>query len=211
MSGELRLRRPIYKFAIEFFGNVTIFNEKQTFVVSPLATLSQLALLTTVSNGQTKKALNTALHLGHSNPAIITEFHGLLESLQNVEAIYIGSTFYIRKGYTVQPKFITEAAKFYTEVHLNNFDPHGAIHINQKAANETHGIIKSVISADVFTPYTTFLLVNAIYFNAGWMFPFSASETKTATFNKGTCASSNAKQVPMMNQVVSKRFLTFFP
>lgn len=181
---------------------MTELNKGENIVMSPLAILSLLALMSTGSEGQTIRTFNTVMHLGLSNKQLTTEFHDILTPLQNNPDLILASSIYVRNGYTPNKRFKTRAKQFYTEVYLNYFDDPGTTDINNWIKKATDNRIGSLVTSSQFTVYTTIVLVNAVYFNGGWVHPFKPSKTVSNTFYTGKCDSSNAKKVDMMNQVV---------
>ncbi|XP_078074070.1 antithrombin-III isoform X2 [Mustelus asterias] len=78
--------------------------------------------------------------------------------------------------------------------------------INSWVANKTEGLIRDVIPPDAITPFTTLVIVNAIYFKGLWKSMFEKKRTVTKEFERianGHC------QVPMMQQQGSFRFGKF--
>ncbi|XP_048394646.1 antithrombin-III [Stegostoma tigrinum] len=78
--------------------------------------------------------------------------------------------------------------------------------INSWVANKTEGLIRDVIPPDAITPYTTLVIVNAIYFKGLWKSMFEKEMTSKREFEKtdrSTC------KVPMMQQQGSFRFGKF--
>lgn len=56
-------------------------------------------------------------------------------------------------------------------------------HINEFIANTTNNHLTDVLSENDIGQYTNFVVANAAYFQADWMFPFPAEMTAQATFN----------------------------
>jgi serpin B len=68
--------------------------------------------------------------------------------------------------------------------------------INQWVAEQTQDKIKDLIAPGTLDPAATLVLVNAIYFKAGWEYPFSDSMTKKADF---TLLDGSQVQAEMMS------------
>lgn len=58
------------------------------------------------------------------------------------------------------------------------------ITINGWVADQTEQKIKDLLPPDSLSSYTRLVLVNAVYFNAGWLFPFSPEDTHDSTFHR---------------------------
>jgi serpin B len=70
--------------------------------------------------------------------------------------------------------------------------------INQWVADKTEDKIKEIFSPQVITEQTRFVLVNAIYFKAAWLFPFEKSATVDGPF---TLLDGSQVTVPLMHSV----------
>jgi serpin B len=75
-----------------------------------------------------------------------------------------------------------------------------AARINAWVAERTRERIKDIVNADMFTPDTRLVLVNALWFKAAWEHPFTARVTKERPF---TLASGQQVSVPFMAQTAS--------
>ncbi|XP_051868610.1 antithrombin-III [Pristis pectinata] len=78
--------------------------------------------------------------------------------------------------------------------------------INAWVSNKTEGLIKDVIPPDALTPYTTLVIINAIYFKGLWKSMFDKDMTTLREFEKAT---NSQCQVRMMQQQGSFRFGKF--
>ncbi|XP_072429461.1 antithrombin-III [Chiloscyllium punctatum] len=78
--------------------------------------------------------------------------------------------------------------------------------INAWVANKTEGLIRDVIPPDAITPYTTLVIVNAIYFKGLWKSMFEKEVTVKRDFEK---ADRSVCKAPMMQQQGSFRFGKF--
>ncbi len=67
--------------------------------------------------------------------------------------------------------------------------------INAWVAGETNDKINPLLGPGVITPATEFVIVNAVYFNAGWGTAFEKSATQNGTFTR---ADGTTVQTPLM-------------
>jgi serpin B len=74
--------------------------------------------------------------------------------------------------------------------------------INGWVSKQTEGLIPSLLKDNV-TPETQLVLVNALYFDAAWAYPFSKEQTKTEPFKPTTATSA---MVPMMHRTVDTTY-----
>ncbi len=68
--------------------------------------------------------------------------------------------------------------------------------INDWVAERTEDRIRDLIPPDIINSLTRMVLTNAIYFNAGWRYPFNEGGTTTAPFN---LLDGSSVDVPMMS------------
>ncbi|XP_069793655.1 antithrombin-III [Narcine bancroftii] len=78
--------------------------------------------------------------------------------------------------------------------------------INNWVSNRTEGLINDVIPLDAITPYTTLVIINAMYFKGLWKSMFEKRMTTEKQFEK---TSRNKCQVPIMQQQGTFRFGKF--
>jgi serpin B len=69
------------------------------------------------------------------------------------------------------------------------------IAINDWVAERTEGRIEDLIPPGIISELTRMVLTNAIYFNAGWQFPFEEGETRPAPFH---LLDGSSVEAPMM-------------
>ena len=77
-------------------------------------------------------------------------------------------------------------ASYGGEVSLSDFvsDPDGSrSEINRWVGRATEGKIEDLIPPDLIDVLTRMVLVNAVYFKAGWLYPFAEAFTATAPFH----------------------------
>lgn len=207
MTGKLTLQSSISRFANAIFENVTTLNPGQSLIISPISIQTCLALTSIGASASTLQAMDSGLDLGMmSTMAIGTEFQNLLAPFQNNSVIDMANAVYLKNTYTISPSFEEVAVnQFYSSVQTIDFPANGVNVINNWVSNHTHGMIQNLVAPNSFTPYTLMVLVNAVYFNGGWIHKFPLSQTASAPFYKGSCTNANVEQIQMMNQMVGCR------
>ena len=99
-----------------------------------------------------------------------------------------------------EPSFLdTLAVNYGAGVRLTDFaaNPEAArTAINGWVDQQTEDRIKELLPSGSIDPSTVFVLVNAVYFHAGWLVPFEPASTHPATFH----SAAGDVQVDMMSQ-----------
>jgi serpin B len=111
------------------------------------------------------------------------------------------------KTFTFQQPFLDTLATYYgaglRTVDFVNAPQAARSAINGWVADQTDDLIPTLLPPSAITPDTEFVIVNAIYFNAGWETPFNKAQTQPGTF---THLDASAAQVPMMNEYVESNY-----
>lgn len=159
------------------------------------ATESQIAkaLHFTLPQDKLHPALN-ALNLALEHPKSASSDDGGTPFQLNV----VNST-WAEKNFTFVPAYLDTLAKNYgAGVRLADFkgDAEGSRKtINGWVEDQTNQKIKGLLGEGSITRETLLVLVNAVYFHAGWTQPFEESATKSAVFH----GVSGDKDVPTMH------------
>lgn len=105
-----------------------------------------------------------------------------------------------QEGFPLEPRYLDLLAQHYgAGMRIADFarDPEGARQvINRWVADQTRDRIENILPSGVLDSSTRLVLANAIYFNAGWLFPFDQAATSEAPF---TLLDGNQVDVPMMH------------
>lgn len=176
---------------------------------SPYSVSTALAMTYAGARGDTQKAFEKVLHA--SLPA--DRFHRAMNTIdaalarRGQAATSRGKPFrlqstnqlFAHKGLTVQPDYLDLLATEYgAGVRLLDFakEPEPS----RKAINawvnvNTNALIPELLRQGTISSDTRLTLVNALYFNAGWLKPFDKAKTVSGPFTK---ADGSTVQVPMM-------------
>jgi len=181
---------------------------------SPLSISMALGMVSAGARGETLAQMEAALHFDLDQAALYPAFNALdwlLERRQYVpEELGEGFTLNLvnsiwgQTGYTFLPEFLDVLAEYYgAGVRLTDFaaDVEGARQaINVWVEEMTHDRIRELIKPGQITEATLLTLVNAIYFNAPWAFPFHEEDTALEPF---TLLDGTKVEVPLMHQTES--------
>ena len=161
---------------------------------SPHSISTALAMTYAGSQGDTRDAM--ADTLGFSLPP--DRLHGAFEALsrdlgsrtagedEDSFRLNVANAVWAQEGHPFRDDYLDVVkASYGGEVSLANFagDPDGSrSEINVWVGRATEGRIEDLIPPDLIDALTRMVLVNAVYFKAGWLYPFDEAFTATAPF-----------------------------
>lgn len=178
------------------FQELLVGNNKN-IVVSPFSVETLLALTQSGAVGNTGVEIRKVLNL----PETETEVDALIKSVlptfhDQLYKLHTANKVYVRDSLPIKEDFKKVATDIYEASFENvNFQNNGAAakEINEWVEQETEGKIKNFIDADQIDPdLTQIILVNALYFQGNWTYPFGSIETHPATFFKSNTETSQA-------------------
>lgn len=188
------------QFAFDFFKEVSNYETKDNFMVSPVSLSLALGMTYNGSEGETKLAFDRTLNYT-SSLIEINQFNknliGKLSNSADGSVMEIANSIWIREGLLVKDDFVNLNKDFYS-AEVQNLDfsnPVSIKTINRWVSNKTYGKITSII--DKINQQDVMFLINAIYFNANWKYKFESEKTKSTTFYK---VKNETIQVKMMNR-----------
>jgi serine protease inhibitor len=172
--------------------------------VSPTSAALALAMTYNGAEGDTRTAMETALHKGGlTSEEINTSYQTLIRALISVDpkvTLSVANSIWYRQQMTLLPDFVNANKTYYdAEVRALDFDDPGTpAVINQWVSEQTHGKIKKIV--DQIDPDVVMDLINAIYFKGAWKYAFKTGETLDLPFTR-----NNGSEIstPMMHQSIS--------
>jgi serpin B len=179
---------------------------------SPYSISLALAMTYAGARGETQRQMADTLsftlpddRLHPAFNALDLEFASRGEARQGEEAyrfqLNIANAMWGQQGYTFLPEFLDVLAENYgAGLRLLDFvsaPEESRLTINDWVSDQTAGKIPDLLPPNIFNDLTRFVLTNAIYFNAGWLFPFEAEDTQDGPFY---LLDGTEITVPMMNQ-----------
>lgn len=203
-GGESLMVKSDQAFAFEFFAKV--FDEErndkdENFMVSPFSLSMALSMTWNGSAGDTKLAIQNTLGLGNwSDDEVNNYFKKLKDAFEKTDPstkLTIANSIWTNQDIKILPKFISLNQSYYNAtVEAVDFgNPATVGKINQWAANNTNGLIKSVIEET--KPNDLMYLLNALYFKGIWTSEFKVKNTSKMNF---TADNGTQTKVDMMNQ-----------
>ena len=195
-------------FATEFYRHL---GDDANLLFSPLSLSMAVGMVTAGARGETlsqiEDAMNFSLDQGRLHPAFnaldwLLEARGRLpEGYGEGFTLNLVNSLWGQVGYDFLPAFLGTLGDFYgAGMRWIDFaaDPELARRtINAWVEEMTNDRIEELLRPPHITAQTLLTLVNAVYFNAPWAFPFDPEDTEPGPF---TLLDGSRVDVPMMHQ-----------
>lgn len=171
-------------FAFDFLKEVNAAEEKDNFMVSPVSLSLALGMAYNGAEGETKKAFETVLNY-EASKAEVNQFNkSLIQNLSSStdgSVLEIANSMWIEQTFPVKDVFKQINMNYYNAevANLDFMDPKSVDVINGWVSDKTHQKIPTIINE---TGDNVLFLINALYFNANWMFQFNEDYTHTESF-----------------------------
>jgi serpin B len=195
-------------FAVDLYSALP---EEGNLFFSPLSIYMALAMTSAGARGDTLAQMEEAIHFPFSQEQLHPAFRALMSALENRQylpddrgegfTLNLVNSIWAQKGYAFLADFLDVLKGSYgTGVRLADFaaDPDAVRDaINMWVEEATHDRIVDLIPQGAITKETLLALVNAIYFNAPWAFPFDEQDTELEPF---TLLDGTEVEVPLMHE-----------
>lgn len=187
-------------------------SEKGNFLYSPYSISLALAMTYAGARGETENQMSQTLQFTLPQDLLHPAFNRLDLILASRSApdewdetegfkLNIANSIWGQNGYNFKPEFLDILAENYgAGLRLTNFakSPDEArVTINEWVEEQTEDRIKDLLAPGTVDVLTRMILVNAIYFNAAWAFPFEEDYTEDDFFYP---LDGGPVEVPMMYQ-----------
>ncbi|KAF0288550.1 Leukocyte elastase inhibitor [Amphibalanus amphitrite] len=176
-------------FGIDLFQVLAAHDSTSNVVFSPMSVGTALAMLYAGSRGQTAEQLWAALHLTGEKRELMHSHRRLVRHTKKLARdgieMVIVSDLFTSEELPLNPKFPRYASgMFNSTVTSVPFDiPYlTAEIINGRFYNATQGVIDSLVSSDMLSEDTQFVLANAVFFRGSWLMQFDAAATAEGVF-----------------------------
>ncbi len=198
---ESSLLESTNRFGLDLFREIAdqAGNTENVFI-SPLSVSYNLGLCYNGANGATREAIGATLELaGLSTTELNAAYRDLTQILSTADPLVefrTANSFWSRQGKGIQPQFV-DVAKEYFEARVEEIDFQAvwaADTINGWVKRATNDKINEMVTPPIDAS-TAAILMNAIYFNGSWMFPFDTANTEEAKF---TLADGTETECQMM-------------
>lgn len=188
--------------AFDLFRATCAGDLERNVVISPLSVQLALALLLEGADGETATAIRVALGIDHLPPeeagAAVAELRRALLAPADKIEVALASSFWAADDFSLRPQFVARAkALFDAAVATVDFgDPAASAQINDWVSGHTCGKIPQLV--DTPDDGIVAMLLDAVYFNGRWQYPFDEKKTKLRRFIIFQGAEFDAKDIPMM-------------
>jgi serine protease inhibitor len=191
------------RFAFDLFRPIlSDTRDAENIMISPFSISNVLSMILNGATGETFEVIRKSLGLeGKTLDQINSTYLKLMTKMVPADrrvVIEIANSAWLEKRYTMKQDFINALQKWY-KAEARNIDvknPHAVDIVNEWIANTTHNKITEILSE--LNPDFAMLLINAIYFNGKWKYPFNIVNTRQEPFY---VTPSSPKTVFMMHQI----------
>lgn len=198
------------QFALDLYR--ALFSKGTNLFYSPYSISEALAMTYAGAKGETEREMATVLRFTQPQERLHPAFNSLDQLLASRGRsskeeegsrfeLHVANALWGQKGYPFRPAFLDVIAQDYG-AGLRLLDFAAAPDASRQAINrwveeQTAQKIKDLLPPDSIDKLTRLVLSNAIYFNAGWQYPFQDSATKDGTFK---LLDGHTVTVPMMQE-----------
>ncbi len=211
-----RAASKVNAFGLELFSRVA--SADGNTVVSPASIVLALGMARAGAVGATAQEMDSVLH-DAASPENAALLNALSQALASRSAAYedpegvernvtlrIANAPFAQEGMNVEQAYLDALASLYgAGLRLVDYarDPEGSRQlINAWVAAQTEQRIKELLAAGDIGTLTRITLVNAIYLQAPWAWPFDEHDTKPAPFTR---ADGSTVSVPLMQGMLLAR------
>lgn len=188
---EKRLVQADNTFGLNLFREINSEDSDENLFISPLSVSMALGMTLNGADGETRAAMENALHLaGLSSDDINQSYRSLIDLLRNLDPsvkFQIANSIWFRDDFPFNPSFM-DANRTYFDAVVRGLDfgdtEHVASSINTWVANNTNDKITKMIDASDIDANTVMYLINAIYFKGLWSQPFDRQKTRQEPFTR---------------------------
>ena len=198
-------------FAFDLYQALREESEGNLFY-SPYSISLALAMTYAGARGETQRQMADTLGFTLSDDRLHPAFNALdLDLAHRGEGagakptdrfqLNIANALWGQQGFAFLPEFLDVLAQNYgAGLRILDFvtaPEESRVTINDWVSDQTAGKIPDLIPPGIFNKLTRLALTNAIYFNAGWLFPFKPEDTQDGPFH---LLDGDEVTVPMMKQ-----------
>ena len=162
-------------------------DENNNVFISPTSLLMALSMVYNGADGVTKEEIASALQaegidvneLNKANASLMTMLHKDSKQIQ----LNVANSIWLNENFHFQDSF-AQNNKDYFNAKIQEIDITSSKSprlINDWVKNSTNGKIKDIVE-DPLQPETVAILINAIYFNGDWKYPFEKANTVKRPF-----------------------------
>ncbi|KAF4110209.1 plasma protease C1 inhibitor [Onychostoma macrolepis] len=175
-SGKAILQDSLRDFSVSVYAELKGSKPQTNLIFSPISIAVALYNLLLGARGETRTQLESALRI----PAEFSCVHSETKKLQQVikDTLRMASAIFYSPERQLGEAFVNQSKEFYDVVpeKLTNDSNQNVILINQWVAKKTNKKITELI--DYLDDTTSFILLNAVYFNGKWKTVFESTDKR---------------------------------
>lgn len=201
------------RFAFDFYRETVKNNATVNAVVSPYSIALALAMAAGGAEGETALEMAEVLNysvvdgdpgsLWQGLAAWIDAYADSPDELEPGFDLSVQNAAWVQAGFPIEEDYLNDLARHYDSgLYLADYINHpeeSRLLINDWVKKETKDRITDLIPEGAIHPLTRLALINTIYFNAPWRFPFNPENTKNEEFH---LLDGSTIPVPMMQQTL---------
>ncbi|TEB07692.1 Anti-sigma-V factor RsiV [Pelotomaculum schinkii] len=206
MSGEGKLFMAINKAGIQLLQKISVEEEGQNTILSPVSVSTMLAVLANGAAGKTRAEISAIINPEQLPAKEMNEKYrdtinnlirsGYEENGKKTTLVELANSLWIQENLRVKDGFLKDAKTYYEADAYNvNFADDSAVSaMNRWIEDKTHNKIQNYLSE--VSPQTAMVAFSSLYFNGKWQSPFDKSKTQKEDFQ---LSDGSTVKVDMMN------------
>ncbi|HLQ71118.1 MAG TPA: serpin family protein [Bacillota bacterium] len=177
-------------------------NESDNLFISPTSLYMAMLMIYNGADGETKNEIETVLNLEDISRDEANKANASLLSMldKNTDHIQLdlAQSIWVNNDFTLQGDYQTVNKDYlHADVHSMDTSEEASVDkINEWVKTATHDKITDIIEPPLHKD-TVALLLNAIYFNGDWTFPFDPEKTEDETFYLENGTQTNVKMMAL--------------
>lgn len=190
--------------SVNMYNHLRTNGEDENILFSPLSIALAMGIMELGAQGSTLKEIRHSMGYDSLKSgeefSFLKNFSNMVTAEESHYVMRIANSLFVQNGFHVNEEFLQMVKKYFNaEVNYVNFSQNidVANYINKWVENNTHNILKDLVSPRDFDPVTHLALINAVYFKGNWKSQFRPENTRTFSFTKDD---ESEVQIPMMYQ-----------
>lgn len=201
---ELVINRTGNQFSFDLFRQLSTLDSTDNLFVSPFSISCALGMVNNGASGITYQEIAQVMLIPDSVVSSLNNYHQKLidglPCLDSTVTVRVANSMWFNKEVSVKKQFTKKNSVAYkaTFQQLDFSQLESIDKINGWVSQQTEGCIPEIIYN--LSPNQLMVLVNCLYFQGEWEFPFEESETRKEQF---FCADKTKENVDMMHQIAA--------
>lgn len=202
--GAIFPAEAVVDLSVNMYNHLRTNGEDENILFSPLSIALAMGIMELGAQGSTLKEIRHSMGYDSLKSgeefSFLKNFSNMVTAEESHYVMRIANSLFVQNGFHVNEEFLQMVKKYFNaEVNYVDFSQNidVANYINKWVENNTHNILKDLVSPRDFDPVTHLALINAVYFKGNWKSQFRPENTRTFSFTKDD---ESEVQIPMMYQ-----------